>query len=174
MRNTAARTGDDLGRRTLLTYGIFAIGGLIAAAIGIPAIGSFVLPTLRSGKTNFVPAGTTNDFVGQPKKSEVTVTKRDGWLELRQKKSVWVVRKSNTDFTVFNGTCVHLGCAFSWQPGQSEFICPCHGGRYSIDGKVLGGPPPRPLDTLNWRIDGNNLLVEYQDYRQGVPSKEAV
>jgi menaquinol-cytochrome c reductase iron-sulfur subunit len=167
--------GDDHGRRTFLTYGIFAIGGLIAAALGIPLVGSLVLPTLRTRKPDWVSAGAASQFtVGQPKLGEVTITIRDGWSERREKKALWVVRKGDNDFRVYNGQCVHLGCAYSWKSDQNEFYCPCHGGRYSPDGVVLGGPPPRPLDLLPSRVESGNLLVEFQDYRVGVPTKEAV
>jgi menaquinol-cytochrome c reductase iron-sulfur subunit len=169
-----ATTGEDQSRRTFLTYGIFAIGGLITAALGIPALGSLILPTLRSRKSDWVSAGAASQYaVGQPKLNEVTITIRDGWSEQQEKKPVWVVRKSDTDFQVYNGRCVHLGCAYSWKADQNVFECPCHGGRYSIDGVVMGGPPPRPLDSLSSRVESGNLLVEFVDYRVGVPAKEA-
>ena len=43
-----------------------------------------------------------------------------------------------------------------------------------LDGKVVGGPPPRPLDTLDWRVEGGNLVVDYRDFLLGVPEKEEI
>ena len=161
------------GRRAFLSYVILAVGGFISAAVGLPAIGSLILPTLRPRQVGWTVVGSVAGFpIGQPKQASFELVERDGWLERRDAKSVWVVRHSEDSFTVFNGRCVHLGCAYSWQEGQQEFACPCHGGRYALDGKVIGGPPPRPLDTLRWRVEGGNLVVEYQDFRLGVPQKE--
>lgn len=39
--------------------------------------------------------------------------------------------------------CTHLGCIV--QPSTQGFVCPCHGSRFDPDGKVTGGPAPRPL-----------------------------
>ena len=33
-----------------------------------------------------------------------------------------------------------------------NFICPCHGGVYDFEGKVIGGPPVRPLDRFQTRV----------------------
>jgi menaquinol-cytochrome c reductase iron-sulfur subunit len=33
-----------------------------------------------------------------------------------------------------------------------NFICPCHGGVYDFEGKVIGGPPVRPLDRFQTRL----------------------
>ncbi len=38
-------------------------------------------------------------------------------------------------------------------PRARSFRCPCHGGVYDVTGKVVEGPPPRPLDVLDARID---------------------
>jgi cytochrome b6-f complex iron-sulfur subunit len=46
-----------------------------------------------------------------------------------------------------------------WQEGKGEFLCPCHGGRFSSTGVVLGGPPPRPLENLPVVIDGDRLRI---------------
>ena len=44
--------------------------------------------------------------------------------------------------------CPHLGCGYRWDDADHHFKCPCHGSVYDIAGKVVGGPPPRPLDAL--------------------------
>lgn len=162
-------------RRTFLSYVNVAIGGFITALLGIPLIGSAVLPALRRGEQNLVSAGAASSFnVGEPKAANVTITVKDGWITGREDRGVWVVKKSDTEFTVYNGRCVHLGCAYSWNPQARQFQCPCHGGLYTVDGQVVGGPPPRPLDTLDWRIEGGNLIVDYKDFRLGVPEKEEI
>lgn len=60
----------------------------------------------------------------------------------------------------FSLVCTHLGCIVKWQPGTSEFFCPCHAGVFANDGKVVSGPPPRPLDRLNVIVTGDMVSVK--------------
>lgn len=165
----------EVSRRTFLSYVNVAIGGFIAMILGIPTIGAAIAGAFSQSQENRLSAGAVSSFpTGEPKSVTLTITTKDGWIQSKDDKGIWVVKRSDNDFTVYNGRCVHLGCAYSWNPTAKEFDCPCHGGRYTIDGKVIGGPPPRPLDTLDWKIDQGNLVVDYKDFRLGVPSKEAV
>lgn len=45
--------------------------------------------------------------------------------------------------------CTHAGCIVNWNQEEKSWDCPCHGARYSIDGKVLTGPADRDLQQLN-------------------------
>ena len=166
---------NKVSRRTFLSYVNVALGSFIGAVLGIPLIGSVVLPALRaSPPATLSSAGPSARFPpGLPTGTTVTVVERDGWIEQTGEKGVWVVRRAEREFTVYNGRCTHLGCAYNWNPQAKEFQCPCHGGRYNVDGVVLGGPPPRPLDTLEWRVEQDTLQVAYQDFRLGIPQKEA-
>lgn len=55
--------------------------------------------------------------------------------------------------------CSHLGCMVTWHRKKKEFICPCHGGRYDITGRVLGGPPPAPLTRLPLKVEEGKVLI---------------
>ncbi|MEW5734625.1 MAG: Rieske 2Fe-2S domain-containing protein [Thermodesulfobacteriota bacterium] len=55
-----------------------------------------------------------------------------------------LVRNGDTVRT-FNATCSHLGCLVKRDPSGNGFLCPCHGGRYDADGRVVSGPPPAAL-----------------------------
>ena len=51
---------------------------------------------------------------------------------------------------------------------------PLHRGVYDIDGDVLSGPPPRPLDRLDFRIEDGDLRVNYRDFKAGTPKKDSI
>jgi glycine/D-amino acid oxidase-like deaminating enzyme len=36
--------------------------------------------------------------------------------------------------------CPHLGCALKWNPQEHSWDCPCHGSRFTADGKLIDGP----------------------------------
>lgn len=41
----------------------------------------------------------------------------------------------------------------------SGIISPCHNGLFSIDGEVLGGPPPRPFDQFQTKIENRHIRI---------------
>lgn len=41
--------------------------------------------------------------------------------------------------------CTHEGCTVQYVPADSVVWCACHNGRFDLDGRVVSGPPPRPL-----------------------------
>jgi cytochrome b6-f complex iron-sulfur subunit len=62
-------------------------------------------------------------------------------------------------FIALSAVCTHLGCVVAWKEQAGEFQCPCHGGRFSAEGQVLGGPPPKPLESLAVVLDGDQLKI---------------
>lgn len=42
--------------------------------------------------------------------------------------------------TVSQKRCPHLGCALKWNAAEHTWDCPCHGSRFSKDGKLLDNP----------------------------------
>jgi isorenieratene synthase len=58
------------------------------------------------------------------------------------------VSRTETGFTALDGRCTHKGCPVGKDAATGGLRCPCHGGTFDAAGRVTGGPPPRPLDTL--------------------------
>jgi nitrite reductase/ring-hydroxylating ferredoxin subunit len=52
---------------------------------------------------------------------------------------------------------MHLGCPVVGT--GAGFQCPCHGGTYNTDGVRIAGPPIRPLDRFQWKVDNNELVI---------------
>ena len=43
--------------------------------------------------------------------------------------------------------CPHLGCALKWNPYEHTWDCPCHGSRFTEDGKLIDNPATGDLNT---------------------------
>jgi hypothetical protein len=48
-----------------------------------------------------------------------------------------------------HSVCKHLGCTVAWNNAEQSWDCPCHGARYSVDGKVLNGPADKDLEMIS-------------------------
>lgn len=163
---------EKVSRRSFLGYTIASVGAFIAATVGSATAIFAASPLLSQGRGSQKSLGPVGGFqMGVPKAVDFTLARKDGWIEEDTNKTVWVVRQGENSFNVFVARCTHLGCAFNWKADAKEFECPCHGGRYALDGRVLGGPPPRPLDTLENQITNGELVINYQEFRLGITDK---
>jgi len=57
--------------------------------------------------------------------------------------------------------CTHEGCTVRYVPGESLIWCACHNGRFDLRGRVLAGPPPRPLleHAVHREADGTIVVA---------------
>ena len=55
--------------------------------------------------------------------------------------------------------CSHFGCRVQWEPDKERYHCPCHEGTFDGEGRLLGGPPIRPLRALPVEVSGLDILV---------------
>jgi Rieske Fe-S protein len=141
------------------------LGGIIAAILGLPAIGYLLSPSLRNRNTasldEWVPLGLIEDLVeGEPRLFSFTRTQRVGWEITAQSYGIYVLRKPGNTFDVFSNVCTHLSCRVSWQEDLGEYICPCHDGHFGIDGSIISGPQPRPLDRFDYRVEDGTLEIQ--------------
>ncbi|MDP2744893.1 MAG: ubiquinol-cytochrome c reductase iron-sulfur subunit [Dehalococcoidia bacterium] len=174
-------TGEKaVSRRAFIGRAASAMGAFLASFIAVPIVGSFVSPALKkSTPGHWKNLGSVTKFrVGTPKSERVSLIKKDGWVTDVATRLIWVVRLGENDFAVYNAQCTHLGCLVDWaESGMAgklgwNFYSPCHGGVFKMDdGSVLAGPPPRPLDVLDHKVEKGELWVNYQDFRLGIPEK---
>jgi Rieske Fe-S protein len=151
-----------LSRRSFVTGVVSILGGIIAAIIGLPAIGYLLSPSIRNPgtKDEWVPLGTVNDLeTNIPKLFSFTRTQQVGWERNAQSYGIYAVRKPNGSIDVFSNVCTHLSCRVTWQENVDYYLCPCHDGRFALDGSIITGPQPRPLDEFEHRIEDGTLMI---------------
>jgi Rieske Fe-S protein len=57
-----------------------------------------------------------------------------------------VHRSADGRLHALSARCTHLGCIVNWNSGDGVWDCPCHGSRFSADGRVIMGPAVHPLE----------------------------
>jgi Rieske Fe-S protein len=75
--------------------------------------------------------------------------------------NLWIlIRPSENEFLAYSQKCTHLSCAVYYAPRKEQFECPCHLGYFSAkDGRVLAGPPQRPLPRILLQRQGDRLIA---------------
>lgn len=153
--------GKQINRRDFMKTAIAAIGGVIGTAIGLPAISYLVGPAQRSEDTNWIQLGSVNKLeLNIPTLFKTTIETQTGWVKEEEEFSVYVLTGNGRDFTVMSNVCTHLGCRVRWINDQDSFFCPCHNAAFARDGSVQDGPPPRPLDRFESKVEDGILFVK--------------
>lgn len=158
----SASDRNKIERRDFIKATAAVIGGAIGAVIAIPSIAYLLSPALEEVEdTDLIPMGPLEKYpIGIPTRFDFVRTRVNGWERTATTYGLYVYRKSETEVHVFSDICTHLACKVVWHEDQKRYISPCHDGYFDIEGNVVGGPPPRPLDFYATRIENGELFVQ--------------
>lgn len=142
-------------RRRFLRILVGGSAAVIAAITAIPGIGLLLAPVLsRSrGRKHKVIFQNPADL----RSTSFVAARYEGQEETAP--GIFV-RLAGPQHVVLYSRCTHAACSVTWQPAEKKFVCPCHGGRFDVNGTNISGPPPRPLERLAASMQGGELFVE--------------
>ncbi len=151
---TPEDTTRTASRRKFISWGILGIAGIIAGAFLYPLVELAERKTAGKKLVYFDAIPLDDMPESGMKKVELNIRGGD-----RPDTRIFLRRDPGGALIAFSAICSHLGCLVNYSNIKKEFICPCHGGRYDTDGRVIAGPPPAPLTRLPVRILGNKVQV---------------
>lgn len=140
---TAVSRRDFLGE---ITIGALGVAGLGAGALTYQYFSPNVLfepaTTFRAGNPDLYPLDS---------------------VTFLQDQQVYIVRTSGGFYAV-SAVCTHLGCVTQWKAEANMIACPCHGSKFTPEGKKIEGPAPRPLPhySITLTADGELLVDKLQ------------
>ncbi len=140
-----------------MIYALWAIIGLAMAATGLVYL--LFLPKARKQDEWVEATDLASLQEGIPEEILFPRSRVDGWKVTVEKTKAWLVRKPGNQVVAFAPQCTHLGCAYHWDTKSGNFLCPCHSSRFSIDGNVISGPAPRPLDRYAVKVDSGIIRL---------------
>ena len=71
-----------------------------------------------------------------------------------------LIRTAAEEYVAYSQKCTHLSCAVYYSQENNCLECPCHRGFFSVEnGKVLEGPPSRPLPRVVLEKQGDKLIA---------------
>jgi menaquinol-cytochrome c reductase iron-sulfur subunit len=150
-----------ISRRKFLSFATWAIGGVIGVALGIPAVAYILGPALRrQDAQEWIRVGSASKVeLGMPTLFKAKIQRKIGWVVNEEEISVYVLTDNGRDFIAMSSICTHLGCRVRWITDQNQFFCPCHNATFDKSGQVLSGPPPRPLDRFQVKVEDDQLYI---------------
>lgn len=149
-----------ISRRNFYEWAVLVLGGIVQAALALPALAYLLIPSRKKTGGGWTDAGSIAALpAGQPMELTVQRQRQDAWKTSVERLSVWALKKSSSEVVVYSAQCTHLGCGYHWAAGEQHFECPCHGTIFSKDGDVVSGVAPRPLDRFQTRIEGDRLWL---------------
>jgi Rieske Fe-S protein len=184
-------------RRTFLRWAVNGLGAVFTAVLGFPAVVYLIDPRNRPARERgFRPVARVSELTGVATEVVIRETRQDAWT-LHPNEVVgriWVVRQGDDaqgrpNVEVFTTTCPHLGCSINYT-GGNEFLCPCHGARYELNGQAIrqgesgrpvGNPAPRGMDSLEKELrpvpgapGDYDILVKYEKFKAMTERKEPI
>jgi thiosulfate dehydrogenase [quinone] large subunit len=144
-------------------------GRLVGGTATVTASGPSSPPTTAkpgTTTTTDLAAGTTTtaarpsgQVIGQT--SQVAVGQALRFTDQRTGDPAYVVQPESGTFLAFDAVCPHAGCEVGFFSSSDQFVCPCHGSRFSgQNGSVLNGPATRGLSSIPVTVgQGGTLTV---------------
>lgn len=153
----------QLDRRQFVNIVLAFLGTLMGVVVGLPAIGYLISPATKvQKKEGWIAMGPLENYpVGAPTLFSFNRTTVNGWEKTVNSYGAYVVRFSPDQLKVFSNLCTHLSCRVSWKEELKAYVCPCHDGHFDSEGKVTAGPPPRPLQEYETKIEDGTLFIHF-------------
>jgi len=135
-------------RRTLIRWLLGS--GFTASIISFlyPAIKFMNPPSVPEASTNEITAGKVQDL--KP---------NSGKIVKFGSRPALLIRLNETEWRAFSAVCTHLNCTVQFRDSTRQSWCACHNGFYDLNGKVVSGPPPRPLEEFVVHVRGDEVVI---------------
>lgn len=79
-----------------------------------------------------------------------------------------MLRTPDGKLKAFTAVCTHFECTVQYKKDTNQIWCACHNGFYDTDGKVVSGPPPKPLEEYDILVEKDKIIVS----KRGVAKEE--
>ena len=137
-------TGTGVSRRDFL-------GEITLGALGVAGLGAGAL-TYQYFSPNVLFEPATTFRAGDP---DII---RSNSVTFLQDQQVYIVRTGGGFYAV-SAVCTHLGCVTQWKAEANMIACPCHGSKFTPEGKKIEGPAPRPLPHYSITLTADGELI---------------
>jgi Rieske Fe-S protein len=96
----------------------------------------------------------------------------DGGFSAKYTDQHFILARVGAKISALDTKCTHQGCAIKVR--GTQIVCPCHGGRYDGQGRVLKGPPKRSLARHPLRLNAQGVIEVDAAHTVGEDDPKAV
>jgi cytochrome b6-f complex iron-sulfur subunit len=122
----------------------------------VASIASFIYPAIRYIIPPLVSESPSRSVVA----AKVAELKRNsGKIFKFGSRPALLVRTADGNFKAFSAVCTHLNCTVQYREDLHQIWCACHNGLYDLEGRNVSGPPPRPLESYEVHVQGEDVVV---------------
>lgn len=138
----------DFAKFLVLTSGAFVVGQGWILAKHLLRKNRPAPPRLALGSASALPIGSATTF-NYPNEHSPCL----------------LIRTGESTFVAYSQLCTHLSCAVVPKVSEGLLHCPCHEGYFDLaTGRVVAGPPPRPLPKVELEIvDGSLYAISMEE-----------
>ncbi len=126
-------------------------GGVTASVVSFlyPVLRFVMPPAVPEAAVDEVNAGSAQDL----KPNSARMVKFGS-------RPVLLIRLSEAEWKAFSAICTHLDCTVQYQADRHQIWCACHNGLYDLNGRVVSGPPPRPLEEFTVHVRDEEVVIK--------------
>lgn len=135
-------------RRSFLNLILAFLSAISALIIGLPLI-----------RFTFPPEGVIKMRGRKTQVGKVREIPEGGSKTVLFENSPVLLINYGGEFRALSAICSHMGCFLRWDPQSGQIKCPCHYASFDIEGKVISGPPPRPLKSFKIEISDERIFI---------------
>ncbi len=95
-----------------------------------------------------VPAHMLGDRLAALTRSDSNIKPGEGRVLRRGAHAVALYCDDSGKEHELSAVCPHMGCLVGWNNGEKSWDCPCHGSRFSAQGKLMNGPALEDLKPV--------------------------
>jgi len=143
-------------RRAFLRKAVFSFFSLSGILLGVAA--AFLYPARTVARKEQDVYLMDEDDLPRRGVRMVTFSVHSEEHDVTMVNRVFVVGSSE-GVIALSPVCTHLGCFVNWDANKKEFICPCHGARYTMRGEIVSGPQSRPLMQLLIKVERGKVYL---------------
>jgi len=86
-----------------------------------------------------------------------TIGNGEGRIVSMLEEQFGVYRDNGGLLHIVSSKCTHLKCTTAWNADELSWDCPCHGSRFTYEGRVINGPANDDLPAYSYNARENNL-----------------
>lgn len=137
-----------ISRRSFLQVANRILAVLGVTAITIPIVAYFFPPNLEETPSEPMLVSKLDDLPPGASKT------------IRFGRYPALVINTSAGLRAYSAVCTHFACVCKWDPDNELIVCPCHEGYFEpLEGQVVSGPPPLPLESLAVNIIDDEIYV---------------